>query len=93
MKNRFDVTDSQFYKENVQKDNCSNFQVLPFRVLIFCVEFSELSPLTRDLSQAEQMHKITSIPLKIRGGVWPGKNHKYFIKRKLNIEFQICFFF
>ena len=26
-----------------------------------------------------------------RGGVWPGKNHKYFKKRKLNIEFQIFF--
>ena len=28
-----------------------------------------------------------------RGGVWPGKNHKYFKKRKLNIEFQIFFLF
>ena len=28
-----------------------------------------------------------------RAGVWPGKNHKYFIKRKLNIEFEISFFF
>ena len=30
---------------------------------------------------------------KCRGGVWPGKNHKYFKKRKLNIEFQIFFSF
>ena len=22
-----------------------------------------------------------------RGGVWPGKNHKYFIKHKLDIEY------
>ena len=28
-----------------------------------------------------------------RGGVWPGKNHKYFRKRKLYIEFQIFFLF
>ena len=28
-----------------------------------------------------------------RGGVWPGKNHKYFIKRKLDIKFQIFFSF
>ena len=28
-----------------------------------------------------------------RGGVWPGKNHKYFIKRKLDIKFQIFFLF
>ena len=26
-----------------------------------------------------------------RSGVWPGKNHKYFKKHKLNIEFQIFF--
>ena len=26
-----------------------------------------------------------------RGGVLSGKNHKYFKKRKLNIEFQIFF--
>ena len=40
-------------------------------VLIFCVEFRELSHLTRDLSQAEkkinvlQMHKMRSISLKM----------------------------
>ena len=28
-----------------------------------------------------------------RGGVWPGKNHKYFKKRELDIEFQIFFLF
>ena len=28
-----------------------------------------------------------------RGGVWPGKNHKYFKKHKLDIEFQIFFLF
>ena len=27
-----------------------------------------------------------------RGGVWPGKNHKYFKKHKLNIVFQIFLF-
>ena len=26
-----------------------------------------------------------------RGGVWPGKNYKYFKKRKLNNEFQSFF--
>ena len=28
-----------------------------------------------------------------RRSVWPGKNHKYFKKRKLDIEFQIFFLF
>ena len=28
-----------------------------------------------------------------RGGVWPGKNYKYFKKCKLDIEFQIFLFF
>ena len=28
-----------------------------------------------------------------RGGVWPSKNHKYFKKLKLDIEFQIFFLF
>ena len=27
----------------------------------------------------------------IRAVVWPGKNHKYFKKHRLNIEFQIFF--
>ena len=44
-----------------------------FLVLIFCVEFQELSHLTRDLSedekkmllQARQMHKMTSVSLKM----------------------------
>ena len=31
--------------------------------------------------------------LVIRGGVWPGKNHKYFKKRTLDIDFQIFFLF
>ena len=28
-----------------------------------------------------------------RGGVWPGKNHQYFKKHKLNIVFKIFFLF
>ena len=29
----------------------------------------------------------------VRGGVWPGNNHKCFKKHKLNIEFLIFFLF
>ena len=29
--------------------------------------------------------------LQIRGGVWPGKNHKYCKKRKLTLNFKFSF--
>ena len=59
------------------------------KVLIFCVEFRELSHLTRDLSQAkkkknvllqlEQMHKMTSISLKTVKFVILSENKCYFV--------------
>ena len=57
-------------------------------VLIFCVEFWELSHLTRDLSQAEkiffllqaeQMHKMTSISLKMVEVVILSENSGHFV--------------
>ena len=36
---------------------------------------------------------VQCITASSRGGVWPGKNHKYFKRRKLDIEFQIFFLF
>ena len=48
-------------------------------VLIFCVEFRELSHSTRDLSQAEQMHKMTSISLKMVEVVILSENSSHFV--------------
>ena len=36
---------------------------------------------------------ISTALVAIRAVVWPGKNHKYFKKRKLNNEFQSFFLF
>ena len=40
-----------------------------------------------------QVRLLLELPFEIRGGVWPGKNHKYFKKSNLDIEFQILFLF
>ena len=63
-------------------------QVWP-TILIFCVEFRKLSHLTRDLSQAEkkitvviqaeQIHKMTAISLKMVEVVILGENSCHFV--------------
>ena len=53
-----------FYLKNMPK-SIEQLQVNTLVVLIFCFEFQEVSHLTCDLSQAEQMHKMTSISLKM----------------------------
>ena len=49
-----------------------------------------------NLDKSEELVTNSTIASKYipnRGGVWPGKNHKYFKKRKLNLEFQIFLLF
>ena len=71
------------------------------KVLIFCVEFWELSHLKRDLSQAEkkinllkaeQMHKMTSISLKIVKLVILNENRCHFVTCSAcnNSYFLLC---
>ena len=51
-----------------------------------CLNEAHISVLSATLSRP-------SIPKANRAVVWPGKNHKYFKKRKLNNEFQSFFLF
>ena len=57
----FDVKKPYLIKNKVQK----YISTRRARVLIFCFGFQELSHLTCDLSQAQQMNKMTSISLKV----------------------------
>ena len=54
-----------------------------------------IAPLTRTYKAKKRVsgNRVSDFRVSGRGGVWSGKNHKYFIKHKLDIEFQIFFFF
>ena len=59
---------------------------------IFSYLNSNFSNLLDMRNLRETSYKSILLP-KIRAVIWPGKNHKYFKKRKLNNEFQFFFLF